>query len=73
MKQIPGSFRDPSASVFTFEDRIIRKINKVGNEKIELFATSKILEESIKQKYLIDTWIVEEQDLKKKFTVEFRF
>ena len=71
MKQIPGSFRDPSASVFTFEGRIIRKINKVGNEKIELFATSKILEESIKQKYLIDTWIVEEQDLKKKFNSDF--
>ncbi len=71
MKKIPGSFRDPSASVFTFENRIIRKINKSGNKKIELFISSKILEESIKKKYLIDTWIVEDQDLKKKFNSDF--
>ena len=71
MKQIPGSFRDPSASVFTFENRIIRKINKSGNKKIELFISSKILEESIKKKYLIDTWIVEDQDLKKNLILIF--
>ena len=71
MKKIPGSFRDPSASIFIFEDRIIRKINKSGNEKINLFLSSKILEESIEQNYLVDTWIVDDQELKKKFNSEF--
>ena len=71
MKKIPGSFRDPSASIFIFENRIIRKINKSGNEKINLFLSSKILEESIEQNYLVDTWIVDDQELKKKFNSEF--
>ena len=65
MKKIPGSFRDPSASIYEFEKRIFRKINKSGNEKINLFLSSKILEESIKQNYLIDTWIVDDQVLKR--------
>lgn len=71
MKKIPGSFRDPSASVFMFKNRIIRKINESGNEKIELFKSSKIIEESVEKKYLIDTWVVEDQDLKKKFNSDF--
>jgi len=71
VKKIPGSFRDPSASVFTFENRIIRKINKSGNEKIRLFISSKILEESVKKKYLIDTWVLEDENLKKKFNSDF--
>ena len=71
MKKIPGSFRDPAATVYTLENRIIRKINKSGNQKIELFISSKILEESINEKYLIDSWILEDQDLKKKFNCDY--
>ena len=71
MKKIPGSFRDPAATVYTVDNRIIRKINKSGNEKIELFISSKILEKSISKKYLIDSWIVEDNDLKKKFDCDF--
>jgi ribosomal protein L11 methylase PrmA len=71
VKKIPGSFRDPAATVYTLENRIIRKINKSGNKKIELFISSKILEESINEKYLIDSWILEDQDLKKKFNCDY--
>ena len=47
MKKISGSFRDPSATVFAIGDRIIRGINKSGEEKYRLLTDSKILEKSI--------------------------
>ena len=55
MEKISGSFRDPSATVFTIGDRIIRGINKSGEEKFRLLTESKILEKSIEKNFLIDT------------------
>ena len=49
MEKISGSFRDPSATVFTLGDRIIRGINKSGEEKFRLLTESKILEKSIEK------------------------
>ena len=55
MEKISGSFRDPSATVFTIGERIIRGINKSGEEKFRLLTESKILEKSIEKNFLIDT------------------
>ena len=51
MEKISGSFRDPSATVFTLGDRIIRGINKSGEEKFKLLISSKILDQSVKKNF----------------------
>ena len=65
MEKISGSFRDPSATVFTIGDRIIRGINKSGEEKFRLLTESKILEKSIEKNFLIDTQKIDDEDIKK--------
>ena len=71
MEKISGSFRDPSATVFTIGDRIIRGINKSGEEKFRLLTESKILEKSIQKNFLIGTQKIDDEDIKKKLNCNF--
>ena len=71
MEKISGSFRDPSATVFTIGDRIIRGINKSGEEKFRLLIESKILEKSIEKNFLIGTQKIDDEDIKIKLNCNF--
>ena len=55
MKKISGSFRDPSATVFELNDKIIRAIYKSGEKKFNHLISTRILEESVEKDFLIDT------------------
>ena len=46
-----GSFRDPAGVIFYIHDRIFRKINKVGIDRVNFLEKKKILKESIEKKY----------------------
>jgi len=71
VEKISGSFRDPSATVFIIGDRVIRGINKSGEEKFRLLTESKILEKSIEKKFLIGTQKLDDEDIKKKLNCNF--
>ena len=60
-----GSFRDPAGTIFYINDRIFRKINKFGLDRINFLEKEKILEESIKRKYLIQTKILNDDEKNK--------
>ena len=51
----PGSFRDPSGQVYSFENRIIRVVKKYGNKRFQFLETSKLIEESIQNNFLIES------------------
>ena len=51
----PGSFRDPSGQVYNFEDRIIRIIEKYGKNRYQFIETSNLIDESIKNNFLIES------------------
>ena len=53
-----GSFRDPAGVIFYIHDRIFRKINKVGIDRVNFLEKKKILKESIEKNYLIQTKIL---------------
>ena len=46
MKKISGSFRDPSATVFELNNKIIRAIYKSGEKKFHHLISTRILEET---------------------------
>ena len=60
-----GSFRDPAGTIFYINDRIFRKINKVGLDRINFLEKEEILKESIKRNYLIQTKILNDDEKKK--------
>ncbi len=51
----PGSFRDPSGQVYNFENRIIRVVKKYGKKRFQFLETSKLIEESIQNNFLIES------------------
>ena len=53
MKKILGSFRDPSATVFELNNKIIRAIYKSGEKKFHHLISTRILEESVEKDFLI--------------------
>ena len=63
MKIIEGSFRDPNGHVYTSGDRIFRIINKLSQDKFNVLNNSLILEKSIKNGYLVKTWIPRAEEL----------
>lgn len=71
MEKISASFRDPSATVFRIGDRIIRGINKSGEEKFKLLTSSKILSESIVRGFLIETKVLDDSLIKKNLDCNF--
>jgi len=60
-----GSFRDPAGTIFYINDRIFRKINKAGLDRINFLEKENIIEESIKRKYLIQTKILNDDEKNK--------
>ena len=50
-----GSFRDPAGYVFEYNNRIIRIIKKLGADKFQDVISSDIINESIKNNFLINT------------------
>ena len=60
-----GSFRDPAGTIFYINDRIFRKINKVGANRVNFLENKKILNESIKANYLIQTKILNDDEKNK--------
>ena len=59
-----GSFRDPAGTIFYINDRIFRKINKAGLDRINFLEKEEILKESIKRNYLIQTKILNDDEKK---------
>mgnify|MGYP004330917411 CR=1 FL=1 len=53
MNEERGSFRDPAGNIFYKAERIFRKINKEGQDRLEYLIQNNIIEESINKKYLI--------------------
>ena len=50
-----GSFRDPAGYVFEYNNRIIRIIKKLGLDKFKEIISSDIIDESMKNNFLIET------------------
>ena len=71
MKKISGSFRDPSATVFELNDKIIRAIYKSGEKKFHHLISTRILEESVEKDFLIDTEVFKNENLKKNLNCSF--
>ena len=61
-----GSFRDPAGNVFYYENKIYRKINYLGIERLDYILKNKILEDSIENKFLIKSKAVNLGDKIKK-------
>ena len=60
-----GSFRDPAGKIFYHKNKVYRKLNKLGKKRLNFILEKNILEESIKNNYLINSKIVKiENDLK---------
>ena len=60
-----GSFRDPAGKIFYHKNKIYRKLNKLGKKRLNFILEKNILEESIKNNYLVNSKIVKiENDLK---------
>ena len=57
-----GSFRDPAGTIFYLDDRIFRRINKIGLDRVIFLEKEKILDESIKKNYLIQTKILNDDE-----------
>ena len=47
-----GSFRDPAGTIFYIDNRIFRRINNVGIDRVTYLEKEKILNESIKNIYI---------------------
>jgi ribosomal protein L11 methylase PrmA len=71
MQKIPGSFRDPSGSVFNYQNKIIRSVSKIGEQKYLHVKNKNIIEESIKNNFLINTFEIEDVLLKEKLNCSF--
>jgi hypothetical protein len=63
IKKEDSSFRDNKGSIFYLNNKVLRAVNKSGAESIDFILKKKILEESINKKLLINTQILNKQDL----------
>ena len=64
----PSSFRDNLGNIYYFEKKILRTINTNSKENFEFLVDNKILEESIKKKFLIDSKVINKNELPKYFS-----
>ena len=60
-----GSFRDPAGSIFYVNERIFRKINKFGENRVNFLEKENILQKSIEKNYLIQTKILKDDEKNK--------
>ncbi len=63
IKKEASSFRDNKGSIYYLDDKVLRIVNKSGAKNIDFILKNKILEESINHKYLINTKILNKQEL----------
>lgn len=71
MFKIPGSFRDPSGNVFNYQNKIIRSVSKIGEQKYLYIKNNNIIEESIKNNFLINTFEINDVLLKERLKSSF--
>ncbi len=57
-----GSFRDPAGKVFYHHGKIFRKLSDSGEERIEHILKSKIINESVKNNYLVKTSVLSKDE-----------
>jgi len=58
-----GSYRDPAGQVFYHNGKVYRGLNSEGCKRFEYIEKNKILQDSIKNKYLIDTKVISNPDI----------
>ena len=58
----PGSFRDPAGNIFYQNGKIFRILSTLGENRISFILKNKILEQSIKKKFLVNTSVLNEGD-----------
>jgi|694.fasta_scaffold82197_4 ribosomal protein L11 methylase PrmA len=71
MKKIPGSFRDPSGNVFNYQNKIIRSVTKIAEQKYLYIKNNNIIEDSIKNNFLINTFEINDVFLKEQLKSSF--
>ena len=59
--QNPGSFRDPSGHVYKYNNRIIRIVKNFGRKRYEFIKEENLIEESVKNNFLINTKEIENE------------
>ena len=59
----PSSFRDNLGNIYYFEKKILRTIKTNGKQNFEFLVDNKILEESIKKKFLIYKKVIKKNEL----------
>ena len=59
LKKNSGSFRDPAGQVFYYNNRIIRIIQNEGKKRFKYIIDNNLIEDSVKEKFLIKTNTVE--------------
>ena len=59
-----GSFRDPAGKIFYKENKVFRYVTTQGQKKYEYIKSSGILNDSIKDGYLIETKEIEDEKIK---------
>tara|TARA_B100000989_G_scaffold282383_1_gene247397 strand:- start:281 stop:985 length:705 start_codon:yes stop_codon:yes gene_type:complete len=62
-----GSFRDPAGSIYYLNQKVFRKLSKEGEDRLKFITDNNILNESIKDQYLIKTSILDKNDINHKF------
>ena len=50
-----GSFRDPAGKIFYLRDKVYRKINKEGLNRLKYVIENDIISKSVDKKFLIKT------------------
>ncbi len=73
MEKIFGSFKDNHGNVLKLNDRILRGLTNTGYSNFKKLLSDKILEKSIYEKFLINTWDVNSEltELREKFNFEY--
>ena len=67
-----SSFRDNLGNVYNYKDRILRSIKKSGKQNYDFIKDSGLIEASVKEKYLVNTYEIEKKSLPEFFN-EFEF
>ena len=62
MNEEQGSFRDPAGKIFYYKNKVYRKINILGKSRLKYILEKKIIDNAIKNKFLIDSKIVNLND-----------
>ena len=60
-----GSFRDPSAKIFYYKDRIFREVFSNGLTKYDFLRKNNLIKELIEKKFLVDTKEINSEEILK--------